>query len=103
MGLETVGRNELSTSRTYLDSHPNIVVVERNVQIISDTSRIAEVSLFTPDYDSMDHSPVEDATIRHDNDCTGGICVIIVSDAISAPAMDHNAILPFAMREVVSM
>ena len=39
--LDTVGRSELIISRTNLDSHANMVVLGRNVQIVSDTSRTA--------------------------------------------------------------
>jgi hypothetical protein len=44
---------EEEESRTELDSHANMLVVDRNAYIISDTGRIADVNPFTPDYASI--------------------------------------------------
>ena len=88
-----------SLSRTDLDSHANMVVVGRNVAIINDTGRRAEVSPFTPDYDSLHSVPIADAAIRYDCPFSGDTFLLIVRNALSVPAMDHNLIPPFIVRE----
>eukprot|EP00957_Ditylum_brightwellii_P069405 5268823-Ditylum_brightwellii.AAC.1 len=40
-------------SRTELDSHANMPVVGIYANVISDTGKVADVSPFTPDYNSM--------------------------------------------------
>ena len=86
-------------SQTDLDSHDNIVVSERNVTIINDTGRRAKVSPFTPDYDSLHSVPIADTTIRYDCPFSGATFLLIVRNALSVPAMDHNLIPPFIVRE----
>ena len=88
-----------SLSRTDLDSHANMVVVGRNVAIINDTGRRAEVSPFTPDYDSLHSVPIADAAIRYDCPFSGDTFLLIVRNALSVPAMDHNLIPSFIIRE----
>ena len=70
MDIETVRWSELPISRTDLDSQANIVLVGRNVQIISDSSRTVEVSPFIPDYESMRQVLTVDANVRYDDVCT---------------------------------
>ena len=55
---EEVNAMEEEDSRTELDSHANMPVVGRNAYIISDTGRIADMNLFTLDYDKILHSEV---------------------------------------------
>eukprot|EP00957_Ditylum_brightwellii_P012438 939837-Ditylum_brightwellii.AAC.1 len=52
-------------SRTELDSHTNMPVVGRHAYVISDTERVADISPFTPDYDSM-KIKIVDAAIQYD-------------------------------------
>ena len=87
-------------SRTDLDSHANMVVVGKHAAIINDAGRRAEVSPFTPDYEALSKAPIVDAAIRCDYPCGGETYLLIVRNALSVPAMDHNLIPPFVMREV---
>ena len=98
--LETVSRSESPISRTYLDSHESMVVVGRNVKIISDTCRAEEVSPFTPDYESILQIPVVDTAIRFDYQHTRESYMVMVRDSLSAIAMDHNLIPIFSIRQV---
>ena len=93
-------RNGDVLSRTDLDSHANMAVVGKNVAITNDTGRRAEVSPFTPDYESLSKVPIVDAAIKHDYPCSGETYLLIVRNALSVPAMDHNLIPPLIMREV---
>ena len=56
----------LQLSRTDLYSHANMVVVGKHAAIINDTGRRAEVSPFTPDYESLSKVPIVDAAIMYD-------------------------------------
>ena len=41
--------------------------------------------------------PIVDATIRYDCPCSGETYLVVVRNALSVPAMDHNLIPSFAM------
>ena len=88
-----------SLSRTDLDSHANMVVVGKHAAIINDTGRRAEVSPFTPDYESLSKVPIVDAAIRYDCPYSGETYLLIVRNALSVPSMDHNLIPPFIIKE----
>ena len=53
--------------RKEFDSNPNMPVVGRQVCVISDTGRLADVNPFTPDYNTM-QVPIIDAAVKYD--CT---------------------------------
>ena len=57
-------------SRTELDSHANMPVVDQNSYVISDTGKMAEVNPYNPDYKSM-RLPIVDAAIQYDCPYTG--------------------------------
>ena len=76
-----------------------MVVIGRNTQIASDIGRIEEVSPFTPDHESICQIFEVDTVIRHDDECTIESCSLIVIDALSTHAMDHDPILQFLMRD----
>ena len=90
-------------SRTDLDFHANMVVVGKHVAIINDTVRRAEVSPFTPDYESLSKVPIVDAAIRYDCPYSGETYLLIVRNALSVPSMNHSLIPPFIMREAAGM
>ena len=98
-GIKELERNGDGLSRTDLDSHANMVVVGKHVAIVNDTGRRAEVSPFTPDYEALSKVPIVDAAIRYDCPYSGETYLLIVRNALSVPAMDHNLIPPFIMRE----
>jgi hypothetical protein len=58
------------SSRTEFDSHANMPVVGRHAYIISDTGKIADVSPFTPDYQSME-IPIVDAAVQYEDPYDG--------------------------------
>ena len=99
MDLETVSKSELPISRTYLDSHAKMATVGTHFQMISNPNRTKEVRPFTHYYESMRQVPIMNTTMRHDDVHMGEKCMIIVRDALSVLAIDHNSIPPFAMRE----
>eukprot|EP00957_Ditylum_brightwellii_P087829 6688930-Ditylum_brightwellii.AAC.1 len=86
-------------SRMELDSHANMSVVGRHVYVISDTGRIADVSTFTPDYNSIKIEKV-DAEIQYNCPYNRMSHILIVRNALHVPSIKNNLILPFVMQEV---
>ena len=67
--------------------------------MMSDTSRIAEVSPLTHDYELMHQVHMIDATTIYDDKHTEESYVLKVRDVFSVPDMDRNCILSHVMRE----
>ena len=96
--VETEGDARSPTSRTELDSHANMPVVGRNAYILSQSQTTADVSPFTPDYPSMT-IPIVDAAILYECLYTGKLFIFVLRNALHVPAMTHNLIPPFILRE----
>ena len=99
MSYDDNGEQSNEQSRTELDSHANMPVVGRHAYVISDTGRIADVSPFTPDYNSM-KIKIVDAAIQYDCPYNGTSHILVVRNALYVPSMKNNLIPPFIMREV---
>ena len=69
--LHTGKLEGLQESRTDLDSHANMVALRRNCKVITDTGKTAEVSPFSPDYESLHQAPIVDASVQHNDPHTG--------------------------------
>ena len=69
--VEEGSSNNNKLHRTELDSHANMVVIGKNVTILNETGRYAEVAPFTPDYESLHHVPIVDACVEY-NDVYSG-------------------------------
>lgn len=54
-----------NNSRTELDSHANMLVVGRNVVILSDTGRTTQVSTFTLEYKSLQGIKIVDVALQY--------------------------------------
>ena len=77
-------------SLTDLDSNANVIVVGKHATIINDTDRRAEVSPFTLDYESLSKVPIVDTSIRHDCPHSGKTYLLMFSNALSVPDVNHN-------------
>ena len=55
-----------SISRTDLESHANMVVLENNTLVITDTVKTVGISPFTHNYKSMKNMPIIDRAIVFD-------------------------------------
>ena len=86
-------------TRTELDSHANMAVIGRNAYILNNSGRTAQISPFTPDYEALSEVPIVDAAILYECPHRNKAHVLIVRNALSIPAMEHNLIPPFIMRE----
>ena len=98
MNLDTVRKSEFPASRYNLDSHFRMVTVERNYKIISNSDRTVDASPFMPDCESTHQVHMVDDTIMHNDEHNEEICILIVRDNISAPAMYHKLTPPFSVR-----
>lgn len=85
-------------SRTELDSHANMPVIGANAYILADLQKTAEVSPFTPDYKSME-IPIVDAAVLYECPYNGEMYILVIRNALYVPAMRHNLLPPFILRE----
>ena len=92
------GMNDEEDSRTELDSHANMPVVGRHAYIISDTGRVADVSPFTPDYESM-QLRIVDAAVQYDCPYNGESYILVIRNTLYVPSMKNNLLPPFVLRQ----
>ena len=85
-------------SRTDLDSHANMPVVGSNSRVIRRVGKEVNVSPFTPDYNSIT-LPVVDAAILYQCPYTGKEYILLIMNALHVPAMSHNLVPPFIIRD----
>ena len=74
-------------TRTDLDSHANMPVVGGDVHILADTGK-------TPL-----NLKIVDCVVAYDKPHTGETVLLTIYGALYAPAMEHNLVPPFMMRE----
>jgi hypothetical protein len=86
------------SSRTELDSHANMLVIDQHAYVISDTGRIADVNPFTPDYNSM-QVPIVDAALQYHCPYDGQSYILVIRNELHVPSMKNNLIPPFVLRE----
>jgi len=86
-------------SRTELDSRANMVVIGNGAVILNHSGCFAQVSPFTPDYKALTEGPIINAVLLYKCPYTNDLYIMVFHNALSVPAMDHNLILPFIMRE----
>jgi hypothetical protein len=87
------------SSRTELDSHANMAVVGRYCFVIRETGRQADVSPFSPEYESLKQVNIVDSAVLYECPYTGKEAILVIQNALYMPAMDNNLIPPFIMRE----
>ena len=88
-----------SNSNTELDSHTNMVILGRHAFILNLSGKTAQVSPFTPEYDSMKEVPIVDAAVAYDCPITLKSYVLVFHNPLSVPSMEQNLVPPFIMRE----
>ena len=91
--------NDLEYARTYFDAHENTVVLGKNYHATNCTGRTAEVQPFPPEHKSLYQVPIVDAAMQHDDPCTGEIYLLVFKNSLCVPAMTHNLVPPFLLRE----
>ena len=94
----SVSSEERVESRTDFDTHANMPVCGRHSLVVGDTGKTVDVSPFTPDYKSM-CVPLVDAVVQYDCPYTLQSQLLLIRNALHVPAMSHNLIPPFMLRE----
>jgi hypothetical protein len=89
----------VSSSRTELDTHANMIIVGKHSFVIAWAGRNATVNPFTPDYEALTEVPIVDAAIMYECPYSGKEHILLVRNVLYVPAMDNNLIPPFVMRE----
>ena len=76
--------------QTEPDSHANMPVVGSHAYVISDTGRIVDVNLFTPEYNSTQVHIVY-AVVQYECPYTGETYLLVIRNASHVPSMKNNA------------
>lgn len=92
-----VGR-AVSSSRTELDSHANMIVVGRNAFVVNETGKTVDVHAFSPDHPALTLKLI-DAVVKYDCPYKGSSQLLLMRNALHVPSMENNLIPPFIMRE----
>ena len=97
--LRMISALDKSVSRTKLDSHANMVCLGRHALIIEETGKTVDVKPFTSDYSTLQKVPAVTSEILTECAFTGKTRIFIFHNDLSVPAMDHNLVPPFILRE----
>ena len=87
-------------SSTELDSHASMVVIGKHAFILSHRDQYANVRVFTNEVKGIPEVPIVDAVIAYYCPQYIQTYLLVVSNALCIPSMDHNLIPPFILREV---
>ena len=85
--------------KTELNSHANMIVVGRHAYILNYSGRTAQVSPFTPEYESLKEVPIVDAAVAYDCPIMDKSFILVFHNALIVPSMDRNLMPPFILRE----
>ena len=99
--ISSSGDNVCLESSTELYSHANMVVIGKQAFIFSHSGQYANVGAFTDEVKGITKVPIVDAVIAYDCPQSGQIYLLVVSNALCVPSMEHNLIPPFIIREAV--
>ena len=87
-----------SVGRTDLDSHANMFVAGSDAYVLAHSGKTADVQAFTPDIKPM-AIPIVDCAFVWECTKTGRRVVLIATNALHVPTMDHSLVPPFMLRE----
>ena len=97
--LRIISALDNSVLRTELDSHANMVCLGRHAIIIEDMGKTVDVKPYTPDYNALQKVPVVTGAIVTECAFTGKTRIFIFHNDLSIPAMYHNLVPTFILRE----
>ena len=75
-----------------------MVVLGRYCYVVNYSGKTAEVHPFSPDYETL-QVPIVDDVVEYDDPYSGETFMLVCKEALHVPAMKHNLIPPFLMRE----
>ena len=97
--IEESGSNASSMiSRTELGTNSNIVVVGRNINLLSHIGALSEASDFSPVHATM-ITEIVDAAVQHESPHTDTKHPLVIRNALRVPSMENNLIAPFVIME----
>lgn len=88
-----------SMPRTDLYSHANMVLLDRDANIIACTGKTANTSPFNPDYKSIENVPIVDGAVTYECPYSGKCSVLLWHIALHIPFILNNLIPPFIIQE----
>ena len=86
------------SSRTELDCHANMPVIEINAYFLSKIGETLDVDPFTPDYKPISVELV-DAALKYECPYSGETKLLIIRRGLYVPSTTHNLLPPFMLRE----
>ena len=76
-----------------------MAVVGTNCLIVEDTGKTTKVKPFIPEYNDLEAVPIVDVGVKWTCPYDEKDYKILITNALYAPSMNMNLILPFLMRE----
>ena len=92
-------RNSDTESRMKLDSRANMTVLGNVVYTLGYTGQTADVTAYSPQYESM-QIPIVDGAVQYACPYDMQSHILILRNILYVPAIQHHVISPFMMREV---
>lgn len=90
----------ISNGGSHLDSHANMCVFGKHCYVISRSSKFCHVSGFSDGIGKLQKVLVVDAVVAYDCYVTHQCYLLIARNILYVPAMEHNLIPPFILRQV---
>ena len=76
-----------------------MLVLARNYCIVNYSRKTAEVQPFSPEHKSLVEVPIVNSVMQCDDPYLGETCMLVCKEALHIPAMKHNLIPPFLIRD----
>jgi len=90
-----------SQSVTELDCHANIAVAGQDCTIIAKSGQFANVTPFYADLPVMERVEIGDVAVAYNNPYLHEPYLLIMSNVLLIPLMDHNLLPPFLVRKAL--
>ena len=91
VGAATLGNDaSLICSTTELDSHANMAVLGKQINIIQDLGLCAEVNAFPDEISKMSQVPIVDGCMAYDYPATGKTFILVVRNGLYIPTMENG-------------
>ena len=94
-----MGTVEYTASTTDLGSHANIIVVGKQDFVFSHSGQSVYVKAFNEEFGGLAKVPIADAVIEYDCPRTEETFLLVVSNDLCVPGIDHNLLLHFILCE----
>ena len=94
------GNEDALSGRSELDSHDNMVVLDKDCRIISRSNRSVDVNAFDNDVGLLKIVPIVDTLVAYDCKRTLKSYLLVVKNELFIKSMLHNLIPPFIIRQM---